>query len=199
MDLIVATRNGGKLREFARMLEPLGFRVVGQEEVLPGVEVEEDGRTFMENARKKALTIHRLTGRAAVADDSGLCVDALGGAPGGYSARYADGPQGTHNDAANNQKLLRALREVPPPRRGAKFVAAICCVLENGEMVEAQGECPGAIAYEEAGDDGFGYDPLFLVGDRSFAQLSADEKDAISHRGRALRALCRQLEQKEKR
>lgn len=197
MDLIVATRNEGKLREFRRMLEPLGFHVLGQESVCPGIEVEEDGTTFQENARKKALAIYRITGKATVADDSGLCVDALDGAPGVYSARYAADLGKDHNDKANNQKLLENLKNVPLERRGAQFVAAICCVLGEGDLVEVQGVCPGFIGFQEAGYDGFGYDPLFLVGEKSFGELSAEEKDAVSHRGKALRALCQELAQRK--
>ena len=119
MKMIAATRNRHKLEEFARMLEPLGFSLVSQEEVCPGLEVEEDGETFAENARKKALAIFRRTGLPAIADDSGICVDALGGAPGVHSARYADDESGGHDDKANNRKLLRELEGVPAEGRGA--------------------------------------------------------------------------------
>lgn len=196
MELIVATRNQGKLEEFARMLEPLGFQVLGQDEFIPNLEVEEDGETFLDNARKKAETIYGLTGKATIADDSGLCVDALDGAPGVYSARYADGPGHHHDDKANNQKLLEELGGIPPEGRTARFVTALCCILGDRERIELEGECHGRIGFAEAGEGGFGYDPLFLVGGRSFGQLSPEEKDAISHRGQALRALCRQLEQR---
>ena len=197
MDLIVASKNQGKIREFRRMLEPLGFQVISQEEVCPGIEVEEDGATFAENARKKALELFLATGKATVADDSGLCVDALGGAPGVYSARYADDSQTHHDDKANNRKLLKNLAAVPVEARGAKFVAAICCVLGPGDIVEVIGECPGRIAFEEVGEDGFGYDPLFLVGEKTFAQLSPQEKDAVSHRGKALQALYQELKHRK--
>lgn len=196
MELIVATRNQGKLREFARMLEPLGFRVLGQDQVVPDLEVEEDGSTFLENARKKAEAIYRLTGKATVADDSGLCVDALDGAPGVYSARYADDLGHHHDDKANNQKLLSQLAGIPMEGRTARFVSALCCILGEEERIEVEGECPGYIGFAEAGKGGFGYDPLFLVGECSFGQLSPEQKDAISHRGKALEALCRQLEQR---
>ena len=198
MKMIAATRNRHKLEEFARMLEPLGFSLVSQEEVCPGLEVEEDGETFAENARKKALAIFRRTGLPAIADDSGICVDALGGAPGVHSARYADDESEGHDDKANNRKLLRELEGVPAEGRGAAFVAAICCAFGEGDLVECQGLCRGTVAFREEGDNGFGYDPLFLVEDgRSFAQLTGEEKDRISHRGNALRQLYALLKERE--
>lgn len=184
MKIVIATRNPHKLTEFRRILGPMGYEVVSQEEVCPGIEVVEDGETFAENAYKKATEIYRRTGLPAVADDSGLCVDALNGAPGVYSARYA-GEQ--HNDRDNNQKLLDTLGDLPAEKRTAHFVSAICCVLGENKVLQCQGECPGQIAFGYHGDNGFGYDPLFLVGEKSFAQLSGEEKDAISHRGVALR------------
>ena len=197
--MIAATRNRHKLEEFSRMLEPLGFSLVSQEEVCPGLEVEEDGETFAENARKKALAIFRRTGLPALADDSGLCVDALGGAPGVRSARYADGESAGHDDKANNRKLLRELSAVPEGERGAAFVAAVCCAFGEEDLVECQGECRGTIAFREVGDNGFGYDPLFLVGEgRSFASIPGEEKDRLSHRGKALRRLAALLREREK-
>ena len=189
MKMIVATKNQHKLLEFSRILGPLGFELVSQDEVCPGVEVEEDGATFLENARKKAVEIFRRTGIPAVADDSGLCVDALGGAPGVYSARYADDEGPGHDDRANNQKLLRNLEGVPADRRTARFVSAISCVFGEDDIVECEGTCEGTVAFAEDGDNGFGYDPLFLVEGRSFARLSGEEKDRVSHRGNALRKL----------
>ena len=198
MKMIVATRNRHKLEEFSRMLEPLGFSLVSQEEVCPGFEVEEDGETFQENARKKALSIFRKTGMPAIADDSGLCVDALGGAPGVHSARYADDESGGHDDKANNRKLLRNLVEVPQEGRTARFVSAICCAFGEEDLVECQGVCEGTIAFQEEGDNGFGYDPLFLVEEgKSFALLTGAEKDRISHRGNALRKLYALLKERE--
>ncbi len=184
MKIIIATRNAHKLREFDRILAPLGYEVIGQEAVCPGIEVEEDGVTFAENAEKKARVIFERTGLPTVADDSGLCVDALDGAPGVWSARYAG--EG-HDDAANNRKLLRELEGVPMERRTARFVSAICCVLSEREVIRCEGTCEGRIAFALQGDNGFGYDPLFLVGEESFAQLDGERKDAISHRGNALR------------
>ena len=195
MKIIIATRNAHKLREFDRILAPLGYEVVSQEEVCPGIEVEEDGVTFAENAEKKARAIFERTGLPTVADDSGLCVDALNGAPGVWSARYAG--EG-HDDAANNRKLLRELEGVPMQRRTARFVSAICCVLSPEEVIHCQGTCEGHIAFALQGDNGFGYDPLFLVGEESFAQLDGDRKDAVSHRGNALRQFSRLMEERHR-
>lgn len=194
MKVIAATRNRHKLEEFSRILGPMGYEPVSQEEVCPGLEVEEDGATFQENARKKAETIFRETGLPTVADDSGLCVDALDGAPGVRSARYADDQGEGHDDKANNRKLLRELDGLPMERRAARFVCAICFVVKEGEVVECEGVCEGHIAFAEQGDNGFGYDPLFLVeGGRSFAEIPGEEKDLVSHRGRALRVLAERL------
>lgn len=189
MKVIAATRNAHKLAELSRILEPMGYQVVSQEEICPGIEVEEDGTTFLENARKKALEIFRRTGLPTIADDSGLCVDALDGAPGIYSARYADDEGAAHDDKANNRKLLRKLEGVPMEKRTARFVSAISFVLGEGDLVECEGFCEGHIAFGEQGDNGFGYDPLFLVEGGSFAAIPGEEKDRISHRGNALRKL----------
>lgn len=180
MKLTIATHNPNKIEEFQRILSPLHVSV----QTADLAEVEETGKTFEENAFLKADAACRATGLPAVADDSGLAVDALDGAPGIYSARYA-GEGATGKD--RNRKLLRELQTVPAERRTAKYVCAICCVFPNGDQITACGECVGTIAFEERGTGGFGYDPLFLVGDRSFGELSADEKDKISHRGYALR------------
>ena len=168
-------------------------------------EPEEPGTTFAENALIKAETICKASGLPTIADDSGLCVDALDGAPGVYSARYC----GRHgDDEANNDKLLDAMQAVPAGQRGAKFVSAVCFILPDGRHLTCMGECPGSIAFERLnGDYGFGYDPLFIPADcgvgkhdkrpntekRSYAQLTPDEKDAISHRGNALAELEKQL------
>lgn len=197
MRVVVATHNRHKLEEFARILTPMGYELVGQEEVCPGIEVEENGATFLENARKKAEEIFHRTGLPTVADDSGLCVDVLQGAPGVHSARYADDQGQGHNDKANNQKLLRVLSDIPMEKRTARFVCAISFVISEGETVECEGFCEGHIAFLEQGRNNFGYDPLFLVeGGRSFAELSGEEKDRISHRGNALRKLQKLLEQR---
>ncbi len=194
MKVIAATRNRHKLTEFSRILSPMGYEVVSQEEVCPGIEVEEDGATFLENARKKAVEIFRRTGMPTIADDSGLCVDALNGAPGVHSARYADDEGDGHDDKANNRKLLRELAGVPMEKRTARFVSAISFAIGEGELVECEGFCQGQIAFEALGDNGFGYDPLFLVEGGSFASIPGEEKDRISHRGNALRKLQALLE-----
>lgn len=184
---IIATHNVKKLAELERILTPLGISVQTAAQAgysLP--EVDETGTTFAENARLKAESAMRATGRPAVADDSGLVVDALGGAPGVYSARYA-GPDASDRD--RYEKLLRELADVPDDRRTARFVSAVCCVFPDGTSIDVTGACEGRIARAPRGDGGFGYDPVFLVGDRSYAELTAAEKDEISHRGRALRAL----------
>jgi XTP/dITP diphosphohydrolase len=184
--LVVATHNRNKVQEFQRILQPLSIEVITAD--LP--EVEENGTTFAENAYLKAISAFRATGKAAVADDSGLEVDALNGAPGIYSARYAG------ENATNEQriaKLLDAMKEVPEEKRTARFVCAICCILPNGDIITARGECPGKIAFEVRGNGGFGYDPVFLVGEKTFAELSAEEKDKISHRGKALRVFAEEL------
>ena len=187
MKIIIATHNKHKLAEMARILEPMGYEVVTDRDL--GIEltdVEENGKTFLENARIKAEAGCRESGLPCIADDSGLCVDALGGEPGVYSARYS----GEHgNDAANNEKLLNNLKDVPDEKRTARFVCSICVSFPNGNEVTAEGACEGKIGYEYRGSNGFGYDPLFMVGEKSFAEFTAEEKDAVSHRGNALKKL----------
>lgn len=188
MTFVIATHNAKKLKELKRILEPLGFDAVIRED-LP--EVEETGTTFAENALLKAESACKVTGMPAIADDSGLVVDALGGAPGVYSARYA-GEGAT--DRQRYEKLLEELREVPTEQRTARFVSAVCCVFPDGKILTAEGACEGIIAFGPKGEGGFGYDPIFLVGERSYAEMMAEEKDSISHRGRALAKLAQELE-----
>lgn len=187
MKIIIATHNKHKLKEMERILSPMGYEVVT--DTMLGIEltdVEENGETFLDNARIKAQAGCKESGLPCIADDSGLCVDALGGEPGVYSARYS----GTHgDDEANNKKLLENLRDIPDAKRTARFECAICVSFPDGREITARGTCEGKIGYEKRGDNGFGYDPLFMVGDKSFAELSAQEKDAISHRGNALKSL----------
>lgn len=186
MKFVVATHNLKKLEELERILTPLDISVS-----TPDLEeVEETGTTFAENAFLKADAACRQTGLPAVADDSGLMVDALNGAPGVYSARYAG--EGA-SDLDRIHKLLNALKAVPQEKRTAKFVSSICCVFPDGSKIVAEGECAGTIAFAPAGSGGFGYDPVFLLDGKSFAQLTAQEKDKISHRGRALRKFAAQL------
>ena len=187
MKIIIATHNKHKLQEMSRILSPMGYEVVTDTDI--GIElsdVEENGKTFLDNARIKAEAGCKESGLPCIADDSGLCVDALGGAPGVFSARYS----GVHgDDDGNNRKLLKELEEVPAEKRTAHFACAICVSFPDGSEVTATGKCEGYIGYEKKGSNGFGYDPLFMVGDRSLAEMSAEEKDAISHRGNALKEL----------
>ena len=193
MKLVLASKNPHKLTEMQAILAQLGVEVVLERDVGADGEVEETGTTFQENAFLKARAVMEATGLPAVADDSGLMVDALDGGPGVYSARFA-GPGAS--DADRNRKLLRELEGVPEEGRGAKFVSAICCVFPNGDRVEARGECPGRIGFTPVGENGFGYDPLFVVdGGMSYAELFDEEKDAISHRGNALRLFSARLEE----
>ena len=187
MKIIIATHNKHKLQEMSRILSPMGYEVVTDLDL--GIElsdVEENGETFLDNARIKAEAGCKESGLPCIADDSGLCVDALNGAPGVYSARYS----GVHgDDDGNNRKLLAELSGVPTEKRTAHFACAICVSFPDGSEVTAMGKCEGYIGYEKKGTNGFGYDPLFMVGDRSLAQMTAEEKDAISHRGNALKEL----------
>jgi XTP/dITP diphosphohydrolase len=187
MKFVMATHNPNKVRELSRILEPLQIEVVPAENLK---EVEETGTSFEENAYLKAAAACRETGLPAVADDSGLCVHVLNGQPGVHSARWA-GPDA--NDSDRNQKLLAALKDVPKKDRLATFVSVICCVFPSGDILTSRGECQGVIANEPHGTDGFGYDPLFLVGEKTYAQMTAEEKDQVSHRGKALRQFAENL------
>lgn len=194
MDFILATNNMKKLAEMQRILSPLGINVVTAKMLGAEIpEVEENGETFEENARTKAYSACRAMNMPAIADDSGICVDYLGGAPGVYSARFSGGHG---NDEANNDLLLEKLNGVPEEKRTAYYVCAICCVFPNGEEITVRGECHGYIGFERDGNGGFGYDPLFIINGRSFGRYTAQEKDEISHRGKALRLLAKELEKR---
>lgn len=187
MKFIIASKNKKKIAELERILNPLGITAVTENELNISIpEVEETGTTFAENAFLKANSACKASGLPAIADDSGLCVDALNGEPGVYSARYS-GEDAT--DKKNNALLIKNLENVSENDRTAKFCCAICVVFPNGNKVECFGECKGKIGFEPMGDGGFGYDPYFYVDGKSFASLSAEEKDKISHRGNALRQL----------
>lgn len=192
MELILASNNQGKLREIRQLLAPHGLKVTTASQAGFSDEVEETGDTFEANARLKACTVAQALGLPALADDSGLTVDALGGAPGVYSARYA-GPDA--NDEERSAKLLRELSQVPQERRAAAFVCVMVCCLPSGKALTAEGRLKGRIALQPAGNNGFGYDPVFELPDRgcTVAQLTAEEKNAISHRGRALHKLSHNL------
>ena len=191
MKYVIATHNAHKLIELQRILEPLGIEAVTDRDLgLELPEVEETGTTFAENAYLKAASACEVTGLPAIADDSGLVVDALGGRPGVYSARYG-GEEATDDD--RNVLLLGEMKDVPKGQRSARFISAVCCVFPNGDVLRAEGAFEGEIAYAPAGENGFGYDPIFLVGDRTSAEMSPAEKDALSHRGNALRVFSKDL------
>ena len=190
--LVLASNNPGKLREFQAMLAPLGIEVLTQAQL--GIEeAEEPHCTFVENALAKARHASRMSGLPALADDSGICVEALGGAPGVLSARYAgDNPK---SDALNNEKLLQEMQGITDRRAHYYCVLVLVHHADDPQPLIAEGEWHGEIAHEERGDGGFGYDPLFWLPEmgKMSAELSRDEKHAISHRGKALRGLLEKL------
>lgn len=179
--IVAATNNKKKLREIMRILAPMDFQVLSLSDIGLDIEVEENADSFSGNARLKAQAVFEHCSLPTIADDSGLCVDALGGAPGVHSARY--GGQGLDDTG----RLLRLLEEMKGiENRRARFVSAICCILDSDTMLECSGECKGTIGLVPKGEGGFGYDPIFMVGEKSYSQLSDTEKDEISHRGEAL-------------
>lgn len=190
MKLVLASKNVKKLVEMQEILSHLGVEVCLQSEVGVDVDVEETGTTFEENSLLKAKAVMEASGMPAIADDSGLCVDALNGAPGVFSARY--GGEGL-DDVGRYRLLLENMRGMP---RAAKFVSVITCCFPNGDVLTSRGECPGTIAFAPQGEGGFGYDPIFFVPHlkKTFAQLTSEEKNAISHRGKALEAFKGELE-----
>lgn len=192
MTFIIATNNPKKRIELERILAPLGIEAVTAKQAGVNLDdVEETGMTFEENAFLKAEAACKLSGMPAVADDSGLMVDALDGAPGVYSARYA-GEGAT--DAQKIEKLLYNLKNITQEKRTARFVSAVCCLFPNGKKITVRGECEGTIAFAPMGEGGFGYDPVFITSSgKSYAELTAQEKDSISHRGNALRKLAEAL------
>jgi len=185
MKLVLASDNAHKLTEFRELFRTMDVELLSKAESGFSDEVEETGRTFEENAFIKAEAVMRATGLAAVADDSGLCVDALGGAPGVLSARYT----GDHGDSDADRYRLVLKNLAGVEDRTARFVCALCCVFPNGDVIRARGECPGRILTEPRGEGGFGYDPIFRPDgcSGSMAELTMDEKNALSHRGRALK------------
>ena len=192
MKFVLASQNKHKLVEMQSILAAHGVEVVLEADVGLNVDVEETGETFAENAMLKARAVMEASGLPAIADDSGLCVDALGGAPGVYSARY--GGEGL-DDTQRYQLLLEHMKGQMP--RTAKFVSVITCCFPNGDVITARGECPGTVAFAPMGEGGFGYDPVFFVPPlkKTFAQLTAEEKNAISHRGKALEVFKAKLEE----
>ena len=189
MKFVLASHNKGKLAEMQRILGELGVEVVLQSDVGLDLEPEETGETFMENAAIKAKAVMEASGLPAIADDSGLCVDWLNGGPGIYSARFG----GFDTDRERNALLLQMMQGSTD--RSAHFHSAIVCMFPNGDMVRAEGECPGTIGFAAMGENGFGFDPLFFIPSlrKTFAQLTPEEKNAISHRGNALRAFAVEL------
>ena len=191
MKLVLASKNEKKLVEMNDILSHLGIEVCSEAEAGVDIEVEETGTTFEENSLLKAKAVMEASGLPAIADDSGLCVDCLNGAPGVYSARYGGGEL---SDEARYRILLENMRG--QMTRAAKFVSVITCCFPNGDVLSARGECPGTIAYAPMGEGGFGYDPVFFVPElkKTFSQMTADEKNAISHRGKAIQAFKVKLE-----
>lgn len=191
MKFVLASHNKKKLAELQSILADLGVEIVLQSDIGLDLEPEENGTTFAENSLIKAKAVMEASGLPAIADDSGLCVDALNGAPGVYSARYG-GPGLT--DAEKNTLLLRAMNGQSP--RTCHFTCAITCCFPGGDVLTAEGRCEGTLAFASMGTDGFGYDPIFFIPalKKTFAQLSAEEKNALSHRGNALREFAAKLE-----
>lgn len=188
MELIVATRNKGKIREIREALKGLGLRLYALSDFSDGPEIEEDGKSFAENALKKARFYSKVFGKLALADDSGLEVDCLKGLPGIYSARYAGKGASTPD---NNQKLLNEMEGISLSKRGARFKCVMAMVSPDGREAIAEGSCKGRIGFKEKGRKGFGYDPLFILPKygKTMAELSLEEKNKMSHRGKALRKI----------
>ena len=190
IELVLASRNRKKIAEMQTLINEVmngDVKILSLDDIGFVGDIEENGTTFEENALTKALAAHKLSGLGAIADDSGLAVDALDGAPGVYSARFAGGHG---DDEANNQKVFKLMENVPDEKRTARFVSVIACVMPGqSEPIVVRGEAEGVILREYRGEGGFGYDPMFYYPplDKSFAELSADEKNAVSHRGNAMR------------
>lgn len=191
MRMVIASRNQGKIREIRALLADLPVEILSLDDFEQIPELKEEGSTFQENAASKARAVTQYTGLPALADDSGLEVDYLGGAPGIYSARFA-GIGATDDD--NNRKLLKLLAGVPMEKRTARFVCVIAIATPDGQMYYSEGKCEGVIGFAAAGDGGFGYDPLFIVPQygQTFAQLPLEIKNSISHRAQAL-TLAREI------
>ena len=191
MKVILASKNQHKLTELSAILSQLGFEIALESEYGLDIDVEETGTTFEENSFLKADAVMKASGLPVLADDSGLMVDALDGAPGVYSARYGH----KASDKERTAYLLENMKDVPEERRGAKFVCVITCLFPDGRKIVARGECPGVIARAPHGENGFGYDPLFYYEPlkKSFAQLTPEEKNSVRHRRRALESLCDKL------
>ncbi len=189
MTVVLASDNQGKLRELRELLKDTDMHLISKSDAGCFIEVDETGETFEENAYLKASSVAKETGQYALADDSGLCIDALGGEPGVHSARYMDGipyPQ-------RMERILALMDSVPQDKRTARFVCVICLCAPDGTHSFHKGVCEGHIGYEQRGGHGFGYDPIFMVDGRALAELPEDEKNALSHRGRAISQLMEKL------
>ena len=193
MRVILASTNANKLREMQQILSPLGWEILRQKNVGLHLEPDENGETFEENSLIKAEAVMKVSGLPAIADDSGVEVDALDGAPGVHSARY--GGESCPDDKARNRYLLRNMEKVPEGSRGARFVSVITMACPDGTVISARGELPGEILRQEQGDGGFGYDPLFYIPSEgcTMAELTAERKNEISHRAVALRNFVEKL------
>lgn len=193
MKVILASKNQHKLTELSAILSQLGFEIALESEYGLDIDVEETGTTFEENSFLKADAVMKASGLPVLADDSGLMVDALDGAPGVYSARYGH----KASDKERTAYLLENMKDVPEERRGAKFVCVITCLFPDGRKIVARGECPGAIARAPHGENGFGYDPVFYLPElgMTYAELPSEQKNAISHRARALQDFCRKYQE----
>lgn len=190
--IVAATKNKHKIIEIEKILSEFDMSIISRDDAgVPDIEIEEDGDTFEANSYKKAYEIMKLSGKPSIADDSGLCVDYLDGAPGVMSARFT--PSG--DDDENNKKVLELLEGVPIEKRTARYVAVITLVFPDGRTIAARGECEGHIMFEETGTNGFGYDPMFrpLGYDKTFGEIPADIKNSISHRAKALGILREKL------
>ena len=191
--ILIATKNVGKAREYRKLFEPKGIEVITLKDLNEQVEIIENGKTFSENALIKAQTLTDKLNIPVLADDSGLVVDALNGAPGIYSARYA----GDHDDEANNKKLLEALKKVPDEKRTAHFHCSIVATAPDKTPLEANGDVYGLIAHEKHGEDGFGYDPLFYYPEfgKTFGEIGMEEKNKVSHRAKATENLLEKFDE----
>ena len=195
LELVLASRNRKKIAEMQTLLSEVtggDVRILSLDDIGFVGDIEENGTTFEENALTKALAAHKISGLGAIADDSGLVVDALDGAPGVYSARYS-GENAT--DGENNAKLLAALADIPDEKRTARFKTVVTCAFPDGTDFQVTGVCEGTILHAHDGDGGFGYDPLFYYAplEKTFAALTADEKNAVSHRGKAMREFVKKF------
>ena len=193
MKVILASKNQHKITELSAILSQLGFEIALESEYGLDIDVEETGTTFEENSFLKADAVMKASGLPVLADDSGLMVDALDGAPGVYSARYGH----KASDKERTAYLLENMKDVPEERRGAKFVCVITCLFPDGRKIVARGECPGVIARAPHGENGFGYDPVFYLPElgMTYAELPSEQKNAISHRARALQDFCRKYQE----